>query len=30
MAVVQVGESNEARRQVGVLSVFDAALRPVK
>jgi len=28
MSVVQVGASTEARRQMGVLSIFDAVLRP--
>lgn len=28
MSVVQVGASTEARRQLGVLSIFDAVLRP--
>jgi hypothetical protein len=28
MAVVQVGGSHEQRRQLGVLQVFDAAIRP--
>jgi AcrR family transcriptional regulator len=28
MAIIQVGGTHENRRQIGVLSVFDAALRP--
>ncbi len=28
MSVVQVGQSTEARRQMGVLTIFDAVLRP--
>ncbi len=28
MSVTQVGASTEARRQLGVLGIFDAALRP--
>ena len=28
MSITQVGQSTEARRQMGVLSVFDSALRP--
>jgi hypothetical protein len=28
MSVVQVGASTEARRQLGVLTIFDAVLRP--
>ncbi len=30
MSLTQVGQSTEARRQLGVLGVFDAALRPAK
>ena len=28
MAIIQVGGTHEHRRQVGVLGLFDAALRP--
>jgi hypothetical protein len=28
MSVVQVGQTTEARRQLGVLTIFDAVLRP--
>ena len=28
MSVTQVGSSTESRRQIGVLSIFDAVLRP--
>lgn len=28
MSVVQVGSSTEARRQLGVITIFDAVLRP--
>jgi hypothetical protein len=28
MSVTQVGSSTETRRQLGVLSIFDAVLRP--
>jgi hypothetical protein len=28
MSVVQVGSSTESRRQRGVLTIFDAVLRP--